>query len=288
MVRQSAYLALFMAAIGLIPSDASAQCTKDTDCKGDRICVAGDCQSPTERVLGTTCSLIGEVPERFALGLATSEGKSILKTIGKAAGLENMPRVVTGPVPNAAAMIYGTERLIVYSSSFIESMRSKAGAWSVRFIFAHELGHHAEGHTISSFGSNYDTEYQADSFATRALKRMGASESQTTSAMRAMPVPASGSHPSSSSRVSRIRKVYRDTDVPTTNIDEEPDPLPPFLMPVPIGLASGALTVPCGCNGYVILGNSRANPYCASGYDIAKSCGGLCMGGGQVWGAVCR
>lgn len=287
-MRQLAYLTLVMAAVCLVPLDASAQCTKDIDCKGDRICVAGECQSPTERVLGTTCSLTGEVPERFVLGLATSEGKSILKTIGKAAGLENMPRVVTGPVPNAAAMIYGTERLIVYNSSFIESMRSKAGAWSVRFIFAHELGHHAEGHTISSSGSNYNTEYQADSFATRALKRMGASESQTTLAMRAMPIPASGSHPSSSARVARIRKVYRDTDVPTLNIDEDSDPLPSFPLPVPIGLASGTVTISCGCNGYVIFGNSRANPYCASGYDIATSCGGWCTGGGQVWGAVCR
>lgn len=31
----------------LVPAYAKAQCTKDTDCKGDRICTKGECQNPS-------------------------------------------------------------------------------------------------------------------------------------------------------------------------------------------------------------------------------------------------
>lgn len=32
----------------VMPALAGAQCTKDTDCKYDRVCVAGECLSPSE------------------------------------------------------------------------------------------------------------------------------------------------------------------------------------------------------------------------------------------------
>jgi hypothetical protein len=288
--------ALAIVGFTLLATEARAQCAKDTDCKGDRICVSGQCQSPNEKSIGAVCGLVGDIPGGISLGLATTEGRQILERIGNAAGLENMPRIVTGPVPNASAAIYGTERLIIYSNSFIESMRAQAGDWAVRFVFAHELGHHVEGHTVSGQGSNHTAEYQADAFATRTMKRMGASRSQTTKAMEAMPAPASGTHPSSDSRLSRIRTVYDQTDVvkateePVEPFEEpEPEPLPELPKPTQqLGLPSGTPTIPCGCNGYVALGAARPNPYCQSGVDVAVPCGGWCVGGGQAWAGVCR
>jgi hypothetical protein len=35
------------------PVNAAAQCAKDTDCKGDRICESGKCQSPTSSISTT-------------------------------------------------------------------------------------------------------------------------------------------------------------------------------------------------------------------------------------------
>lgn len=38
---------LVVSGLWLLPIEARAQCTKDTDCKGDRICEEGKCTSPT-------------------------------------------------------------------------------------------------------------------------------------------------------------------------------------------------------------------------------------------------
>lgn len=286
----------------LLPRSVQAGCDKDTDCKGDRVCDAGECRNPTNTRVGSTCSLVGAVPSEMVLGIATAEGTAVLKAIGDAAGLENMPRITSGPVPNAAAMIYGTERLIVYSPSFMDGMKRQAGDWAVRFVFAHELGHHVEGHTVSQGGSNYAAEFQADAFASRVLKRMGASLGDATAAMRAMPTPASGTHPSSADRERHIADVF--SSAPGKGSQErtvrnEPSEggsgggvgksPPEIQIPQPRpGLPSHTVTIPCGCNGFVVFGTPRQNPYCASGIDVAVACQGWCIGGGGPWGAVCQ
>src|SRR4051812_13033772 len=44
-----AHHAAFVVAFVFISGQAAAQCTKDTDCKGDRICSAGECvDAPTQ------------------------------------------------------------------------------------------------------------------------------------------------------------------------------------------------------------------------------------------------
>lgn len=287
-------LALALAIASGVP--ALAQCTKDIECKGDRVCVSGQCQDPGAQSIASVCGLAGAIPAGISLGLATKEGRQILQAIGKAAGLENMPRIVTGPVPNAAAAIENRERLIIYNNSFIESMRRQSGDWAVQFVFAHELGHHVEGHTVTGRGSTHEFEYQADAFATRQLKRLGATRSQTTKAMEAMPAPASGTHPSSEDRLSRIRAVY-DEPGSATGIEEPAEPFPnpapqrtpqPASLPQPLKLASGAPALPCGCHGFALPGATRPNPYCASGFDVAVPCAGWCFGGGQPWGTVCK
>ncbi len=55
----------------------------------------------------------------------------------------------------------------------------------------------------------------------------------------------------------------------------------------PGSLPRGTGTLYCACHGSVVLGSTRQNPYCMSGYDVAMACQGPCAGGGLVWGARC-
>lgn len=267
-----------------------AQCTKDTDCKGDRICVDGTCKEADATELTSVCSLARSIPQGISLGLATTEGRTILGEIGDAAMLENMPRIVTGNVPNAAAVVLGNERLIVYSDSFIESMRGTGGEWAVRFIFAHELGHHVEGHTVSGEGSNHKAEFQADAYATRVLKKMGASLQQTSSAMKSMPTPRSGTHPGSDERLDRIEQIYGGEEgLPKQSRKPRREPEQTQAEePRQVKKAAGTQTRECGCHGFVMPGAVSPNPYCASGFEQAVPCQGFCVAGGQPWATVCR
>ena len=46
-MSKSLLVVLILAGVLAPSADAFAQCTKDTDCKGDRVCVAGSCAAPT-------------------------------------------------------------------------------------------------------------------------------------------------------------------------------------------------------------------------------------------------
>jgi hypothetical protein len=53
---------LLVAVVG--PSEVRAQCTKDTDCKYDRICVGGECVSPQEA--GGNAGALGQAEQKKA------------------------------------------------------------------------------------------------------------------------------------------------------------------------------------------------------------------------------
>src|SRR5712692_5136604 len=253
----------------LLQAEAAAQCTKDIDCKGDRVCIEGRCQDSgaSSEKLFAACGLLAEVDSKMVLGLASNNATALLRTIGEAAGLENMPTILSGPVPNAAAMIRGTQRLIVYNPAFMEQLEKRAGTdWTDKFVIAHELGHHAEGHTVSGSGCNKEFEYQADAFAARVLRKLGADLDETSAAMRAMPVGSTQCHPASENRLVHIREAFR-REVPgsTTRTketsrrkepapEEEPEPAP---RPRPLrraGYPSGYPLSACGCWGSVMFG----------------------------------
>jgi len=281
----------FVFFVNCLAPAASAQCTRDVDCREPRICVAGQCQDPSAPLASSACSLAGPIPADMVFGLANSEATSLLRGIGSAADLENMPRIVSGPVDNAMAVIYGRERLIVYRPDFMDHLRNQAGTeWAVKFVLAHELGHHAEGHTVSGGGSNHSAEFQADRFAAKVLKRMRARVDEAAAAMRAMPMPASGSHPSSADREQRIRQVYAASGPPEAGPTPEQTTSTPVIPPPPppVGLPSGAPTRPCGCWGFVQAGSANPNPNCASGFEVPLPCMGMCMGGTAPWYSVCR
>lgn len=239
------------------------------------------------------------LPEAITLGLPQEDVTTLMRDIGRVALLTNLPRVVSGPVPNAAAMIYGSERLIVYSPAFMRQMQSAGSTWAVRFVFAHELGHHAEGHTVAGGGSTHAREYEADGFAARVLYRMGATLDQATAAMRAMPTDASPTHPSTAERARRIKSVYEEERAegrgrPPTGSGSSapgPAPVPPPTQSTPLqplGAPRGTGVLQCGCWGPAQWGMSVRHQACSTGLAAAVPCQGMCMLGGQPWALVCQ
>lgn len=261
------------------PPPGSGTCTTDDDCGVARHCSGGTCATAS---LSSACGLAGKIDPNIIPGSAVDDVTNLLKRIATAVHISNLPQITSGNVPNAAAAIFGRQRVIVYSPAFLAQLRAAAGGtkWAVTFVLAHELGHHIEGHTITGAGSNHQSEFEADAWATHALKNMGASLEETTAAMRAMPTPASGPHPSSEARVRNITRAYNNNTTPAPgDRTPPPDPGPEGSpvpgpggtpLPAPVGLARGTQIEPCSCRW--APGFRGQAPACASRVGLAVSC----------------
>lgn len=272
-------------------------CTSDGECPVGLVC-DHRCVAPK---LKAACSWIGQFNSSLVPGPAATEVAEALKLIGRRAAIANLPQAMSGNVPNAMAAIWGHTRVIVYSPQFLQQLRTAAAGnalWAVRFVLAHELGHHLEGHTVGSTPDQWQAEYQADAWASRILKRVGATENETLAAMRALPVPASQSHPGTDERVANIRAAYREgeeeqeTPAPRPSPNPQPQPAPrpapqPIPQPTPEGLPSGFIIEQCACRW--APGYRGAAPTCASRIGVALVCPNLWCGVGlPMTGVVCQ
>ena len=211
-----------------------AECTKDIECKGQRICVKGACQNPPTvkpTIAAQFKSIVSFDGGSFSvrsLSMASNEAKRLLDKIGVAADLANMPRIFSGSVANAKAAIAerndgSIERVIVYSDAFMEKLEEVSGTnWAYYFTFAHELGHHAEGHLIDHHLPPHKCEYQADAFAAKTLRKMGATRKQIVSVVEAFNAHESESHPSSRDRVRNIEIVLKRDE---QSDEKQPEPI---------------------------------------------------------------
>ena len=68
--------------------DGLAQgCEKDTDCKGERICIQGVCQEPRVRI-SSVCGMSNPSTRNYIPGVASSDAKDLLREVAEAALLE--------------------------------------------------------------------------------------------------------------------------------------------------------------------------------------------------------
>jgi len=204
-------IAFILVAIAMTPA-AGVACSSDDTCAPAQACVRGSCR-PYEAPK-TICGLAKVRPaDPMRLAPAESRAARIVRDIGRATGLENIPTVWSGPIDNAAAFMQFGERRIAYDPVFVDTItRTGKTGWETVFILAHEFGHHAEGHLFAG-DCDREQELQADAFAARALRRLGATLEQTTAAMRVMEAQQSDCYPSSAARVARIIDAYHALDV---------------------------------------------------------------------------
>jgi hypothetical protein len=150
-----------------------------------------------------------------------SQAAGIIREITEAVGLQ--PRFelrATTQVDNAAAVVYGGKRYLLYNPRFL-AVVNRAGHtdWAGISILAHEMGHHLNGHTLRAGGSQPEDELEADEFSGFVLRRLGASLAQAQAAMAAV-------SPDAGSATAQI--------VASTKTGAQPSAQPVALAPRPV------------------------------------------------------
>ena len=143
-----------------------------------------------------------------------AEGKSIAQEIIDIVGLKPNFEVREANVPNAAAVVYSGKRYVLYNPSFIQNLERTTGTkWAGVSVLAHEIGHHLNGHTLTSGGSQPTLELESDEFSGFVLRKMGASLTEAQAAMKTLAtVNASRTHPGQYDRLTAIADGWEKAD----------------------------------------------------------------------------
>ena len=148
--------------------------------------------------LGHYCTFDGTVIETDAIyGFQSDDAaRGALNRVVGATGLQPNFHIFAGNVPNAAAVIQGDTRLIVYNQRWMEQLGNATGSdWARLAVLAHEVGHHLQNHTLEGGGSRPERELEADEYAGFTLQRMGATLEQTVQLTQIFPDDGSRTHP---------------------------------------------------------------------------------------------
>ncbi|MCW3073077.1 MAG: rane-binding protein [Flaviaesturariibacter sp.] len=146
---------------------------------------------------------------------ATSVAPAYVQEIIAAVGLKpSFELTASTQVPNAAAVVYGGKRYLLYNPTFINNLVRQTGTkWAAVSVLAHEIGHHLNGHTVTGSGSQPVVELEADEFSGFVLRKLGASLTDAQVAMKTLATAtASRTHPAQYDRLSSIAKGWQDAD----------------------------------------------------------------------------
>lgn len=167
---------------------------------------------------------------------STAEAKHYAQEIIDVVGLRPNFEVMAARVDNAAAVVYGGKRYVLYNPDFINALVQKTGnKWAAISVLAHEIGHHLNGHTVTGSGSQPAVELEADEFSGFVLRKMGASLADAQAAMRVLANEmASATHPAKHDRLASIANGWQTADNQMTGRDvaRVPDLKPAPQTPV--------------------------------------------------------
>jgi hypothetical protein len=145
---------------------------------------------------------------------SASQGKQIAERIIEAIGLRTNFDIRPAGIENAAAVVYGGKRYVLYNPTFINNLIKTAGTeWAAISVLAHEIGHHLNGHTVSARGSQPELELEADEFSGFVLRKMGANLLEAQAAMNTLASNrASKTHPAKYDRLTAIEQGWSHAD----------------------------------------------------------------------------
>lgn len=148
----------------------------------------------------------------------------IVSRVGLARNFEVMP---SDEVDNAAAVVIDEKRYILYNKEFMKKANEITNSsWASISILAHEIGHHLQGHTLTSTGSRPPIELEADKFSGFVLARMGATLQDAQTAIQNLVSDVeSATHPKRSDRLNAIAAGFmegvdknKNSETPKTKI----------------------------------------------------------------------
>ncbi|MBT2558245.1 membrane-binding protein [Hymenobacter sp. ISL-91] len=167
--------------------------------------------------------------------------RDVLREITDVVGLK--PRFqlrATSEVQNAAAVVYGGQRYLLYNPQFVSAV-NRAGRtdWAGISILAHEMGHHLNGHTLRAGGSNPTDELEADEFSGFVLRKMGASLAQAQAGMAIVSdEQASPTHPGRRTRLTAIsqgwQRASQQITASTRGVAPSAEPAMMTVQPAPV------------------------------------------------------
>jgi len=147
----------------------------------------------------------------------------ILSEIGAA---KNFFLIPCDEINNALAVTFKGERFILYDKEFITRLNKATSNWSGKFILAHEVGHHINGHTrdflISSIldeqtkSKQREEELEADEFAGFVMSRLGVDFNQIYKLIDVIATENDdkySTHPNKSKRIKAIKKGFNKANV---------------------------------------------------------------------------
>jgi hypothetical protein len=147
----------------------------------------------------------------------------ILAVIGAA---KNFYLIPCDEINNALALTYKGERYIMYDKDFINKINKATNNWSGKFILAHEVGHHINGHTrdflIASMLDDQtkekqrEEELEADVFAGFIVAKLGASYNQIKKLMETITSEKDdkySTHPNRTKRLEAIKRGFGNAQV---------------------------------------------------------------------------
>jgi hypothetical protein len=153
------------------------------------------------------CSYYGEaIAGDITAYEAGTSAQNVVKDIMAVIGLKANFELRAANVPNAAAVLLKGKRFILYNPEYMNKINARTGSnWAAISIFAHEIGHHLNGHTLDNVGSRPQTELEADEFSGFVLHKMGASliDAQAVMSLIAS-LKGSHSHPARADRLAYI------------------------------------------------------------------------------------
>ena len=143
-----------------------------------------------------------------------AQGKQIAERIIDVVGLRTNFDIRPANIENAAAVVYGGKRYVLYNPTFINNLITTTGTeWAAISVLAHEIGHHLNGHTVSASGSQPTMELEADEFSGYVLRKMGANLSEAQAAMKTLASNrASRTHPAKYDRLTAIEQGWSHAD----------------------------------------------------------------------------
>ncbi len=206
---------VLLSAATLLAATALSGCNSNS---GEQTASGASAADKVEAIASTlqACSYDGSAVQAKASSLGGAAPNECSNAVNRIMGFTGLPAnftVVSGPVPNAAAVILLDQariprRVIAFNPDFMTAVAQQAGGnqWGAMSIMAHEIAHHLSGHTITPGGSRPEIELEADKFSGYVLQKMGAPLAAATQMILALGSDhASPTHPAKQQRASAIR-----------------------------------------------------------------------------------
>ncbi|WP_462254529.1 M48 family metalloprotease [Ferruginibacter sp.] len=122
--------------------------------------------------------------KKLIISLPQEREVDIIKKVLSYTGLPLNFQIFSANIGNAAALIIGEDRIILYDPELLKAVDYTSQTyWTSISILAHEIGHHLSGHTLSANNNYYQKELEADKFSGFTLYKMGATLDQSVAAI---------------------------------------------------------------------------------------------------------